>query len=125
MEKKTYQVEGIFKGGPYSHVVEAGGWLYVSGTVPIDAQKGEFITGDVQSATALVLETIGSLLEAAGSGLDKVVKINIYLTDMNHYGDVNEVYEKYFPENQPARTCLGVKEIPGNLPVEMEAVAIK
>ncbi len=127
MEKKCINVEGMIKGGPYSQAVEAGGFVYISGVVPADASQGLFITDDIKAATALVLDNIKKVLDAAGCGLEKVIKVNVYLRDMADFTDMNEVYEQYFPETegQPARTCIAVKELPFNFPVEIELVAIK
>lgn len=125
MDKKCINVEGMLKGGPYSQAVEVGNMLYLSGVVPINAQAGEFITDDIQRATECVLENIKKILDESGSSLDKVVKTNVYLKDMADFTAMNEVYEKYFTENQPARTCIAVKELPGNFQVEIEVVAFK
>ncbi len=125
MEKKCINVEGMLKGGPYSQAVEAGGFIYISGVVPIDSSQGQFITDDIEKATAVVLDNIKIILAEAGTGLEKVIKVNVFLRDMADFTAMNEVYGGYFPENQPARTCVAVKELPGNLPVEMELIAIK
>lgn len=125
MEKKIYDVDVLAKGGPYSHIVEAGGFLFLSGIVPIDINKNLKITDDIKKATALVLDNIKAALESAGSGLDRVVKATVFLRDMADFGSLNEVYKTYFPENPPARSCVAVKELPGNFPVEIEVIAIK
>ncbi len=127
MDKKCINVEGMAKAGPYSQAVEAGGFVYISGVVPADASQGLFITDDIKQATALVLENIKKVLAQAGTELEKAVKVNVYLRDMADFTDMNEIYEEYFPEEkgQPARTCLAVKELPFNFPVEIELVAIK
>lgn len=125
MEKKVHNIDTLIKGGPYSHVVEAGGFLFVSGMVPIDIQRSLIITDDVRQATELVLNNVKTALESAGSSLDKVVKANVYLRDMADFNSMNEIYGKFWPENPPARTCVAVKEIPGNFPIEIEVVAVK
>ena len=125
MEKKCINVEGMIKGGPYSQAVEAGGFVYISGVVPVDASKGLFITDDIEAATALVLDNIKVVLAEAGTGLEKAIKVNVFLRDMADFPAMNDVYGQYFTENQPARTCVAVKELPGNFPVEIELVAIK
>jgi len=125
MEKKVHNLDTLIKGGPYSHVVEAGGFLFVSGMVPIDIQENLMITDDIKKATELVLNNVKTALESAGSSLDKVVKANVFLRDIADFNNLNEIYGKFWPENPPARTCVAVKEVPGNFPVEIEVIAIK
>lgn len=125
MKKKCVNVEGMLKGGPYSQAVEVGGVVYLSGVVPIDTAKGLFILDDIKAATTLVLDNIKLILAEAGSSLDKAVKVTIFLRDMADFPALNEVYETYFVENQPARTCVEVKGIPGNFPLEIEMIAVK
>jgi 2-iminobutanoate/2-iminopropanoate deaminase len=125
MEKRVHDVEMLIKGGPYSHVVEAGGFLFVSGIVPIDLEKQLMITDDVKMATELVLHNVKRALESVGSSLDKVVKATVFLRDMADFNSINEVYRTFFPESPPARSCVAVKEIPGNFPLEIEVIAIK
>ena len=125
MEKKTHDIDGMIKGGPYSHVVEAGGFLFVSGQVPIDPEKDLMITDDVAKATELVLENVKKALEAVGSSLDRVVKTTVFLRDMTDFKTMNETYKKFFPERPPARSCVAVKAVPGNFPLEIEVMAIK
>jgi len=125
MEKRVYNSELLIKGGPYSHVVEAGGFLYVSGMVPVDRAKGVSITDDIREATRIVLGNIRTALQAVGSDLDRIVKVTVFLRDMADFKALNEVYQTFFPENPPARSCVAVRELPGNFPVEIEAVAIR
>jgi 2-iminobutanoate/2-iminopropanoate deaminase len=125
MEKKVYNVAGQATAGPYSHAVEAGGFIFVSGTGPIDVEQNLFEFEDVKKATGIVLDNIRKILQAAGSDLDKVVKANVYLRDMADFNLMNEVYAAYFPKNQPARTCIAAKQLPANIPVEIEVIAVK
>jgi 2-iminobutanoate/2-iminopropanoate deaminase len=125
MEKKTHDIEGLVKGGPYSHVVEAGGFLFVSGQVPIESKEKLMIMDDVAKATAVVLENVKKALEAVGSSLDRVVKTTVFLRDMADFNTMNETYQRYFPEYAPARSCVAVKGVPGNLPLEIEVIALK
>jgi len=125
MEKKVHDVDTLIKGGPYSHVVEAGGFLFVSGMVPIDIEKKLMITDDIKKATELVLSNVKVALESAGSSLDKVVKATVFLRDIADFNSMNEIYKTFWPESPPARTCVAVKEVPGNFPVEIEVMAIK
>ncbi len=125
MEKTTYEIDGFVRGAPYSHVVEAGGFLFVSGVLPIDVDKDLKITDDIKAATDLVLRNVKLALESTGSDLDRVVKVTIFLRDMADFGAMNEVYRTFFPANPPARSCIAVREVPGNYPVEIEAIAVK
>lgn len=125
MEKKVIDVDFLIKSGAYSHVVEAGGFLFITGIDPMDIQKGLIIMDDIEKATELILENMKKLLESVGSKMDKVVKVTIFLKDMADFQKLNAVYARYFPENPPARTCVAVKEVPGNFQLKVEAIAIK
>lgn len=125
MEKKTYTIEGLTKAGPYSHVVEAGGFLFVSGMLPVDAVRDIQVRDDISKATALVLDNIAQALKGCGSSLAQVVKMTVFLSDIASFAEMNAVYQTYFPENPPARSCVAVKELPGGFPLEMEALAVK
>jgi 2-iminobutanoate/2-iminopropanoate deaminase len=125
MEKIIHDVDFLMKAGPYSHIVEARGFLFVSGMVPTDTERKLAITDDVKAATELVLTNIKKALESVGSGLDKVVKATVFLNDMVDFNVMNEVYRAFFPENPPARSCVAVQEIPGKFPLEIEVIAIR
>jgi 2-iminobutanoate/2-iminopropanoate deaminase len=125
MEKIAHDVDGFVKGGPYSHVVEAGGFLFVSGMLPTDPERKLAITDDIKAATELVLTNIKKALESVGSRLDKVVKTTVFLWDTADFNSMNDVYRTFFPEKPPARSCVAVKEIPGNFPLEIDVIAIK
>jgi 2-iminobutanoate/2-iminopropanoate deaminase len=125
MKKRVHDVDVLAKAGPYSHVVEAGGFLFISGIVPVDLEKNLRITDDIKAATELVLNNMKKTLESVGSSLDKVVKATVFLRDMTDFKGMNEVYVAFFPKEPPARSCVAVKEVPGNFPVEIEVIAIK
>ena len=125
MEKKAIDVDFLMKAGAYSHVVEAGGFLFITGMDPMDIEKGLIIMDDIDKATELILENMKRLLESVGSSLAKVVKVTIFMKDMADFQKLNAVYARYFPENPPARTCVAVKEVPGNFQLKIEAIAIK
>lgn len=125
MEKTTHEIDGYARGVPYSHVVEAGGFLFVSGTLPVDVDKNLKISDDVKAATELVLNNVKRALESTGSDLGKVVKATVFLRDMADFSDMNETYKTFFPENPPARSCIAVRGVPGGFPVEIEVIAIK
>lgn len=125
MKKKVYTVEGFMTNAPFSHVVESGGLLFLSGVLPIDIKKDIKIMNDIKSATELVLSNIKFALESAGSRLEDVVKTTVFLRDMSYFNDMNEVYRKFFPVDPPARSCIAVREVPGNYPLEIEVIACK
>lgn len=111
--------------GPYSQAIEVNGLIFTSGQLPIITESGELINDDIKKATARSLENIKEILQEAGSSLDKVVKVNIFLKDMNDFSSVNEVYSKYFTTNKPARSCVEVSKLPKDGIIEIEAVAEK
>jgi 2-iminobutanoate/2-iminopropanoate deaminase len=123
--KKCINLPNMSKAGRYSHAVEAGGFIFVSGNVAVDIETGEKITGDIPRATELILKNIGAILKEAGSDLSKVVKTTVFLTDMGKFGEMNEAYKKIFVDNPPARSCVGVRELPAGFDIEIEAIALK
>ena len=110
--------------GPYSQGIKAGGFVYVSGQIPLTPDTQEMVTGDIKAQAEQVMANVGAILEAAGSSFDKVVKTTIFLTDMGDFAAVNEVYGKYFTENPPARATIAVAQLPRSAAVEVEAVAL-
>jgi 2-iminobutanoate/2-iminopropanoate deaminase len=110
--------------GPYSQGIKAGGFVYVSGQIPLSPDTQEMVTGDIKAQAEQVMSNVGAILEAAGSSFAKVVKTTIFLTDMGDFAAVNEVYGKYFSENPPARATIAVAQLPRSAAVEVEAVAI-
>jgi len=110
--------------GPYSQAVKAGNLLFASGQIPLDPITNELVEGDVQVQTRQVLTNLKALLTAAGASLDKVVKTTVFLTDMNDFPLMNEIYSEFFPSNPPARACVAVSALPKAVSVEVEAIAI-
>ncbi|MEG0772366.1 RidA family protein [Clostridium sp.] len=110
--------------GPYSQAVKVGNLLYTSGQLAINSATGEFINDDIQKATAQSLDNVKAILEEAGTSLDKVVKTLVFLKDMNDFTAMNEVYEKYFSVNPPARSCVQAGKLPKDALVEIEVIAI-
>lgn len=110
--------------GPYSQAIRVGNLVFTSGQLPIVTETGEIISNDVRKATERSIENLKAILEEAGSSLDKVIKTVIFLKDMNDFAIVNEVYEKYFTSNQPARSCVQVAKLPKDGILEIEAVAL-
>ncbi|MEY7852041.1 Rid family detoxifying hydrolase [Natrarchaeobius sp. A-rgal3] len=109
---------------PYSQGVRVGDTLYVSGYGPVDPETGEPIEGDVQDQTERVLENIAAVVsEAGGDGLADVVKVTVYLTDLEEYDRVNEAYGSQFGDEPPARVCVEVSRLPEDVRIEMDAIA--
>jgi 2-iminobutanoate/2-iminopropanoate deaminase len=110
--------------GPYSQAVRAVGLVFASGQIPIDPATGEFVAGGVGEQTEQVLRNLSAVLEAAGTGLDRVVKTTVFLADMNDFAAMNEVYGRYFPENPPARATVQAARLPRDARVEIEVIAL-
>ncbi|WP_121741018.1 Rid family detoxifying hydrolase [Natronorubrum halophilum] len=109
---------------PYSQGVRAGDTCYVSGYGPVDPETGEVVDGNVQEQTDRVLENIATVVdEAGGDGLADVVKVTVYLTDLEDYDAVNEAYGAKFDEEPPARVCVEVSRLPEDVRVELDAIA--
>ena len=109
--------------GPYSQAVRAGGFLYVSGQIPLDPDTGEVVQGDVAAQADRVLQNIRAIVDDSGATLHDVVKTTIFLADMNDFAVVNEVYGQYFHTEPPARATVEVARLPKDVRVEIEAVA--
>ncbi|GAB4187945.1 MAG: RidA family protein [Calditrichia bacterium] len=109
--------------GPYNQAIKVNGFIFVSGQIPLDMETGELVIGDIKKATRLVLTHLKHILEEAGSGLEKVVKVNVYLSDMNNFSAMNEVYGEFFTSNFPARAAVEVARLPKDVEVEIECVA--
>ena len=107
--------------GPYSQAVEAGGVLYCSGQVPLEPSSGELIDGGIVEQARRCLENLDAVCLEAGTRLDQAARIGIYLTDMSLFAEVNEVYGEYFSDPFPARSTLGVAELPKGALIEMDA----
>ena len=111
--------------GPYSQAIEAGGFVFVSGQIPLIPATGELVEGSVEVQTARVLENLKAILEAAGSSLENVVKTTVYITNMDDFTKVNGIYGQYFQENPPARVCVEVSELPKGALVEIDVIAAR
>lgn len=111
--------------GPYSQATEVNGFIFTSGQIPLIPETGELVSEDIKKATARSLDNIKAILEEAGSSLEKVLKVNIFLDDINDFAAVNEVYAEYFTEHKPARSCVEVANLPKKALIEIEAIAVK
>ncbi|KAI1847344.1 hypothetical protein JX266_006569 [Neoarthrinium moseri] len=109
--------------GPYSHAVKTPTAIYCSGQIHFDANGQLIPTTDVKEMTKQCLENLKAVLAEAGSSLDKIVKTTVFLVDMDHFAQVNEVYAQYIT-HKPARSCVAVKTLPKGATVEIEAVAL-
>ncbi|KAI0009755.1 Endoribonuclease L-PSP/chorismate mutase-like protein [Xylariaceae sp. FL0662B] len=108
--------------GPYSQAIKTPSAIYCSGQIPCDA-AGNLIEGAIDVKTAACISNLKAVLTAAGSSIEKVVKVNIFLADMSLFGDMNKEYEKWFT-HKPARSCVAVKQLPKNVDVEIECIAL-
>lgn len=111
--------------GPYSQAIEANGFVYTSGQLPINPVTGMFPDGGIQEQTRQSLENVKAILESAGIGMQNVVKTTVYISDMADFAAMNEVYAQYFCEPFPARSAVAVKSLPKDAMVEIEVVAVK
>lgn len=111
--------------GPYSQAVEAGGFVFVSGQIPIDPKTGNVVQADIKSQARLIMENATAVLDASGCTMASVVKTTIYLKDMADFGAVNEVYGGYFPADPPARATVEVSRLPKDVALEMDFTAWK
>ncbi|MDC0161041.1 Rid family detoxifying hydrolase [Gemmatimonadales bacterium] len=111
--------------GPYSHAIDDGTHVFCSGQTPIDPETGELREGEVGDQTHQCFDNLFAVLANGGLGPDDVVKVNVYLTDMNDFSKMNEAYATRFKDPPPARTTVGVAELPMNARVEIELVAKK
>ena len=107
--------------GPYSHAMVVNNLVFTSGQIPLDTE-GNIVSSDVKEQTKQVLENLSVVLEEAGSDLNSVVKATIFISDMNEFQQINEVYGSYFNEHQPARSCVEVSRLPKEVKVEIELV---
>jgi 2-iminobutanoate/2-iminopropanoate deaminase len=124
--KKEIKTEKAPKAiGPYSQAIEANGFIFASGQIPLNPSTGELNTGTIEEQTRLVLNNLKAVLEAGGSSLDKAVKCTVFLQDMNDFSKMNAVYSEFFKPPYPARAAVQVARLPKDVRIEIEAVAVK
>ncbi len=109
--------------GPYAQGIIVNGMFYSSGQIPLTA-SGELVEGDIVAQTNQVFENLKAVLEAAGSSLDKVVKTTVFLSDMNNFAAMNDVYASHFGNHKPARSAVEVARLPKDVKVEIEVIAV-
>jgi 2-iminobutanoate/2-iminopropanoate deaminase len=118
----TEKAPGPFQGAPYSQAIQAGGFVFVSGQLGLEPGQTE-ITGSITEQTERIFANLRAILVEAGSGLDRLVKTSVFLTDLADFGAMNEVYARHVGEVPPARATVGVAALPSGAKVEIEAVA--
>lgn len=108
--------------GPYSQAIRAGNSVYLSGQIGLDPKTGELIAGGIEAQARRAFDNLKAVSEAAGKGLEQVVRVTVYLTDLSHFGKVNEVMAEYFHAPYPARATVGVAALPRGALIEVDAV---
>jgi len=111
--------------GPYSQGMCMGDFIFTSGQIPIDPKTGVLVKGDIEVQTEQVLKNVRGVLEAAGASLQDVVKVMVFVANMDDYAAINKVYAQYFVKNCPVRSCVEVSQLPQKVGVEMEAIAVR
>lgn len=123
MPRKSISAPGAAAIGPYSHGVESGELIFLSGQTPLDPATGKLLEGGIEAQTEQSFKNLFAVLEAAGLTPDAVVKVNVYLTDMADFSAMNTVYARQFNPPYPARTTIGVASLPLGARVEIELIA--
>ncbi|KAK7894690.1 hypothetical protein LTR67_005429 [Exophiala xenobiotica] len=109
--------------GPYSQAIKAAAQVFCAGQIPADS-TGKLVEGSIAEKTEQCIKNLKAILTEAGSGIPKVVKVGVFLSDMKHFAEMNGEYEKWFT-HKPARTCVAVRELPKGVDVEIEAIAVQ
>jgi 2-iminobutanoate/2-iminopropanoate deaminase len=110
--------------GHYSQAIRVGSAVYCAGQIPVDPKTNQIVSGDIAGETRQALSNLRAVLKAAHSGMDKVVRTTVFLTNLADYEVVNKVYAEFFPENAPSRTTVQVAVLPRNALIEIDAIAI-
>ncbi len=109
--------------GPYSQGIKANGFVFCSGQIPANPTTGELVSGSITEQTKQALSNVKGVIEAAGSSMEKVVKVTVFLKDMNDFAEMNAEYSKWFTKNPPARAAVEVARLPKDVGIEIEAIA--
>ena len=110
--------------GPYSQAIEANGFVFASGQIPVDPETGEIPEG-IEAQAEQVLTNVKNLLAAAGASMEQVVKTSVFIKNMDDFSTINGIYAKYFEKDCPARSCVEIARLPKDVLLEMEAIAVK
>lgn len=110
--------------GPYSQAIVAGGFVFVSGQLPVEPDTGQLVEGDIGGMTQRIFANLEAVLTAAGSSLARVVKVTVFLADMNDFQSMNTAYAEFFPAEPPARSTIQVARLPRDARIEIEVVAL-
>ena len=121
---RTERAPAPFQGAPYSQAIRCGDLVFVSGQIAIDPETNEVVSGGIREQTERVLANLRAILEEAGSGLDRLVKTTVYLTNFDDFAGMNEVYARHVASEPPARATVEVSRLPAGALVEIEAVAL-
>ena len=108
--------------GTYSQGIKSNNFVFTSGQIPINPQSGELIKGDFKSEVKQVLINLNGVLKGGGSSLQQAIKLTVFLTDLSHFAQVNEIFNEFFPDNPPARSAVQVSALPMNARIEIDAV---
>jgi 2-iminobutanoate/2-iminopropanoate deaminase len=119
----TDRAPGPFQGAPYNQAIRVGDLVFVAGQLGISRESGELAGDGVSEQTEQIMDNLGAILEAAGSGLDKLLKTTVFLVDLADFGGMNEVYAKRVGDRPPARSTVGISQLPSGARVEIEAIA--
>ena len=111
--------------GPYSQAIRANGLVFVSGQIPADPETAAIVDGGIAAQTDRALRNVAAILTAAGSSMDRVVRCNVFLTNMSDFNSMNEVYATFFRENPPARTTVAVAQLPKDALIEIQVTALE
>ena len=110
--------------GPYSQAIRTNGLIFISGQIPVQPETGLVVEGGIEAQTHQVMKNLSAILHAAGSGMDKVVKTTVFLSNLDDFSRFNRIYEEYFGEARPARATVQVSRLPKEVLLEIEAIAI-
>ena len=125
MKKRVIQTERAPKAiGPYSQAIQAGNFLFLSGQIPLEPKTGELVKGDIGQQAKQVLENIKGVLESQKLGMEDVVKVTVFLKNIENFNQMNEIYSTYFPISPPAISTVEVARLPRGVEIEIEAIAL-
>ena len=110
--------------GPYSHAVKVGNLIYISGQGPFNRDGSGLVKGTFSEQVEYTMENLKVILNSCGCDFSDVIKVTVFLIDMSLFTEFNDIYKKYFKKDFPARSCVGVAQLPGGIPVEIEAIAL-